>query len=146
MLTIFNLNSMSVVNTAPIRITDGFHNRISMSGTGQLFVGARTCTEIIPPVTPPPAGTEVRGCLAIYNTLNTPVGKNPSGGVLIPPADGDVTGIEPLSIRTVVYVVQGGSLYIYDATQDALRPPETELQTYAPEMVGYFIDAKTVDF
>jgi len=146
MLTVFNLNTMTPVNSTAIAITDGYHTRISMAQNGQLFIGARTCTEIIPPVTPPPAGTEVRGCLSIYNTLNTPVGTNPAGGVLIPPANGDVTGLQPLSIRSVVYVVQGGSIYIYDATYDALRPAETQFQTYAPEMVGYFIDVKTVDF
>ena len=146
MLTIFNLNTMTPVNSTAIAITDGYHNRISMAANGQLFIGARTCTEIIPPQTPPPPGTEVRGCLSIYNTLNTPVGTNPAGGVLIPPANGDVTGLQPISIRTVIYVVQGGSLYIYDATYDALQPAETQIQTYAPEMVGYFIDAKTVDF
>lgn len=146
MLTIFNLNTMTPVNTTAIAITDGYHNRISMGAYGQLFIGARTCTEIIPPITPPPAGTEVRGCLSIYNTLNTSVGANPAGGVLIPPENGDVTGLQPISVRTVVYVVQGGSIYIYDASYDALQPAETQYQTYAPEMVGYFIDAKTVDF
>jgi hypothetical protein len=146
MLTIFNLNTMMPVNSTAIAITDGYHNRIAMAPYGQLFIGARTCTEIIPPVTPPPPGTEVRGCLSIYNTLNTPDGTNPAGGVLIPPQNGDVTGLQPLSIRSVVYVVQGGSIYIYDATYDALQPAETQFQTYAPEMVGYFIDVKTVDF
>jgi len=146
MLTIFNLNTMTPVNSTAIAITDGYHNRIAMASYGQLFIGARTCTEIVPPVTPPPAGTEVRGCLSIYNTLNTPVGANPAGGVLIPPENGDVTGLQPLSIRSVAYVVQGGSIYIYNTTYDALQPAETQFQTYAPEMVGYFIDAKTVDF
>ena len=31
-------------------ITDGYHNRIAIGPNGQLFIGARTCTEIIPPV------------------------------------------------------------------------------------------------
>jgi hypothetical protein len=146
MLTLFNLNTMTPMNSTAIPITDGYHTQISMGNNGQLFIGARTCTEIIPPVMPPPPGTEVRGCLSIYNTLTTPVGANPAGGVLIPPENGDVTGLQPISIRTVVYVVQGGSIYIYDATYDALQPAETKYQTYAPEMVGYFIDAKTVDY
>jgi hypothetical protein len=146
MLTLFNLNTMTPMNSTAIPITDGYHNQISMGNNGQLFIGARTCTEIIPPVMPPPPGTEVRGCLSIYNTLTTPVGSNSAGGVLIPPENGDVTGLQPISIRTVVYVVQGGSIYIYDATYDALQPAETKYQTYAPEMVGYFIDAKTVDY
>ncbi len=110
---------MTVTNSAPIIITDGYHNRMATGANGQLFIGARTCTEIVPPV-PPPAGAEVRGCLSIYNTLPTAVGSVLAGGVLIPPENGDVTGIQPIGTRTVVYVVQGGSLLIYDATIDAL--------------------------
>ena len=82
LLTIIDLSSMSVVNTAPIVITDGYHNRIALGANGQLFIGAHTCTEIIPATT----GAETRGCLSIYNTLPaTTVGTNPAGGVLIPP-------------------------------------------------------------
>jgi hypothetical protein len=128
---------MSVTNTEVI--TDGYHNRIAMAANGQLFIGARTCTEIVAPI-PPPAGAEVRGCLSIYNTLSTPVGNAPAGGVLIPPANGDATGLQPIPTRQVVYVVQGGSLDIYDATTDALQ------ETQITNVVGQFIDVKTVDF
>ena len=58
---------MSVM-TSGIAITDGYHNRIAMGANGQLFIGARTCTEIVPPQ-PPPPGAEIRGCLSIYNSL-----------------------------------------------------------------------------
>jgi len=129
-LTIVDLNSMTVVNPAPIVITDGYHNRMALGANGQLFVGAKTCTEIIPPI-PPPPDAEVRGCLSIYNTL--------TGAVVIPPASGDVTGIEPISNRNVVYLVQGGELQIYDTTTD-------KLQTTQIDVSGEVIDVKTVDF
>ncbi len=159
LLTIFNLSSMTVTNSTPIVITDGYHNRIAMGANGQLFVGARTCTEIIPP-NPPPSGAEVRGCLSIYNTLTTAAGNVPAGGVVIPPVNGDVTGIQPIGTRDVVYVVQGyavpgGSLYIYCAaidagdncpTVDAAQIPPTNNPTYAPLLVGNFYDVVTVDF
>ena len=48
LLTVFDLPSMTVTNSAPIVITDGYHNRMALGANGQLFVGARTCTEIIP--------------------------------------------------------------------------------------------------
>jgi len=138
---------MSVANTAPIIITDGYHNRIALGANGQLFIGARTCTEIIPPI-PPPQGAEIRGCLSIYNTLTTAVGSVPAGGVLIPPANGDATGLQPISTRQVVYVVQGGSLNIYDDTIDALEynpnDPNNPGQIFG--IIGNFIDVKTVDF
>jgi hypothetical protein len=130
LLTIFDLNSMSVVNPAPIIITDGHHNRMALGANGQLFVGAKTCTEIIPPI-PQPPDVEVRGCLSIYNTQ--------TGAVVIPPANGDVTGIEPIPNRTVVYLAQGGELQIYDTTTD-------KLQTTQIDISGEVIDVKTVDF
>jgi hypothetical protein len=147
LLFTINLSSMTLTNYAVI--SDGYHNRIAMGDNGQLFIGARTCTEIVPPN--PPAGAEVRGCLSIYNTLTTAVGSNPAGGVVIPPENGDVTGIQPIGTRDVVYVVQGyptpgGSLYIYDATTDALQIAPGNEPTYAPLMVGNFYDVKTVDF
>lgn len=131
LLTIFDLNSMSVTNPANIVITDGYHHRIALGANGQLFIGAKTCTEIFAPQ-PPPQGAEIRGCLSIYNTQ--------TGGVVIPPANGDATGIQPIATRTVVYVVQGGALGIYDTTTDALQ------FTQITNLVGNFIDVKTVDF
>jgi len=147
LLTIINLSTMTVTNTAPIIITDGYHNRIALGANGQLFIGARTCTEIVAPV-PPPPGAELRGCLSIYNTLSTAVGSVPAGGVVIPPDNGDATGIQPIATRTVVYVIQGGSLGIYDATTDALLDdPNLSLDPgRITNLVGQFIDVKTVDF
>jgi len=147
LLTIFDLNSMIILNSTPIVITDGYHNRMAMGANGQLFIGARTCTEIIPPL-PPPPGAEIRGCLSIYNTLTTPVGNALPGGVLIPPENGDATGLQPIAKRTVVYTIQGGSLWIYDVTIDALEYNPND--PYNPGeifgLVGSFIDVKTVDF
>src|SRR5205823_126714 len=108
---------------------DGTHNRMALGADGQVFVGARACTEIIPPI-PPPQGAEVRGCLSIYNTQ--------TGAVVIPPANGDVTGIEPIATRKVVYVVQGGELQIYDTTTDKLQKTQIDIS-------GQVIDVKVVD-
>ena len=145
-LTIFDLTTMSVM-ASQIPITDGYHNRIAMGANGQLFIGARTCTEILPQQ-PPQPGDEIRGCLSIYNSLSTQVGSVPPGGVLIPPENGDATGIQPIAQRTVVYVVQGGSLLIYDVTIDALEynpnNPNNPGEIFG--LVGDFIDVKTVDF
>jgi hypothetical protein len=129
LLTVFDLTSLSVTKSS-IVITDGYHNRMALGANGQLFVGAHNCTEIIPPI-PPPQGAEVRGCLSIYNTQTF--------AVVIPPANGDVTGIEPIATRKVVYVVQGGELQIYDTITD-------KLQTTQIDVSGQVIDVKTVDF
>ena len=165
LLTIFDLNTMSIVQPpvqppycpvgeqCPIIITDGYHDRMALGANGQLFVGARTCTEVVAPI-PPPTGAEVRGCLSIYNTLTTAVGNVPAGAVVIPPANGDVTGIQPIAKRgdgmaqEVVYVVQGGSLRIYDATIDALEynPNNSNNPGQISNLVGQFVDVITVDF
>ena len=147
LLTIVDLSSMTVVNTAPIIITDGYHNRIALGANGQLFIGARTCTEIVPPV-PPPTGAEVRGCLSIYNTQSVSVGSIQPGAVTIPPTTGDVTGIQPVATRDVVYVVQGqnvqgGTLYVYDTKTDAVDAVEEQKLS---NLIGDFVDIKTIDF
>ena len=147
LLTVFDLSKMEVTNTTPIIITDGYHNRMALGANGQLFIGARTCTEVIPPV-PPPAGAEVRGCLSIYNTQSVPVGSIQPGAVTIPPTTGDVTGIQPVATRDVVYVVQGqnvqgGTLYIYDTKTDAVNTVEEQKLS---NLIGDFIDVKTIDF
>jgi hypothetical protein len=126
LLTIVDLNSMTV--TSSVAITDGYHNRMALAANGRLFIGARTCTEI----TLPSLNDEVRGCLSIYNTQ--------TGAVVIPPANGEVTGIQPIAKREVVYVVQDGSLGIYDTNTDKLQTLQIT------NLVGQFVDVKTVDF
>lgn len=136
LLTVFDLTSMTVTNSADIVITDGYHNHLALGANGQLFIGARTCTEITA-VNP---GDEVRGCLSIYNTQ--------SGAVVIPPANGEVTGLQPIANRAVVYVVQRGSLGIYDTTTDALEhnPNDPTNPGQITNLIGQFVDVKTVDF
>jgi len=129
LLTVFDLPSMTVTNSSAIVITDGYHKRIALGADGQLFVGSNACTEIIPP-NPPPQGAEVRGCLSIYNTQ--------TGAVVIPPANGDVTGIQPIANRHVVYLIQGGELQMYDTTIDKLQPTQINI-------IGQAVDVKTID-
>jgi hypothetical protein len=121
-LSVVDVTASSV--TSAQLIPDGYHNRIQMGANGQLFVGSRTCENVTTP-------TETRGCLAIYDTVHSKV--------TVPPQNGDVTGIEIIPNRTVVYVCQGGSLQIYDTTTD-------QLQTTQVTIVGQAIDVKVVDF
>ena len=129
LLTVVDLTSMTVAHPAaePITITDGVHNRMALGADGQLFVGAHTCTEVFA-VNP---GDEVRGCLSIYNTQTQ--------AVVIPPANGDVTSIEPIATRHVVYLAQGGEIQIYDTTTDQLQKTQIDIS-------GEVIDVKVVDF
>ena len=127
LLTVFDLPSMTVTNSTDIVITDGVHQRMALGADGQLFVGARTCTEIIAVN----VGDEVRGCLSIYNTQTS--------AVVIPPANGDVTGIQPIANRHVVYLIQGGELQMYDTTTGKLQATQINI-------IGQAVDVKAIDF
>lgn len=127
-LSLVSLATMTVTNSAPIIITDGYHDRMEISSNGQLFIGAKTCTNLA-------GSTETRGCLSIYNT-NTP-------GVVFPPDTGDVTGLAAIPGRNVLYVCEGGNFRIYDTTTDKLLvPPNNQAMI---DIVGQSIDVKFVN-
>ncbi len=125
-LTVVDTSSFTV--TAPKPITDGYHDRMEMGANGQLFIGGRNCTNI------KIVGGEVRGCLTIANTSSGSI-----SSVTAAPDNGDVTGIEPIPNRHVVYLCEGGQLKIYDTTTD-------KLQTTQVSITGQAIDVKVVDF
>ena len=122
-LSVVDISGRTVLSTA--EITDGFHNRIDMGADGQLFVGARTCTNVFS------TDTDQRGCLSIFNTTTS--------AVVVPAFNGDVTGIQAITNRHVVYVAQGGELKIYDTRSD-------ELQATQVDIFGAATDVKLVDF
>ena len=124
-LDLIDINSMTVTSSAVI--TDGYHDRIDMGLGGQLFVGSMGCTNIGNVNNPQ---GEVRGCLSIFNTTNN--------AVVIPPDNGDVTGLQSFSSRYVEYVAEGGRLRVYDTTIDSLL-----LNTY---VTGVITDVKAADF
>jgi len=133
-LTVVDLPSLSVVPNGTAVITDGYHTNMDM-GNGQLFIGSRLCSNVVPP--PAPATGEQRGCLTIVNTL---VSLASTGAVIFPPDNGDVTGMTPITNRTVFYVVEGGELRIYDLTTDKIYT------LTSIDVFGQAIDVKQVDF
>jgi hypothetical protein len=118
----------SMTSSAPILITDGYHDRMDISSNGQLFIGAKTCTNLT-------SSSETRGCLSIYNTT-TP-------GVVFPPDNGDVTGIAAIPSRNVVYLCEGGNFRIYDTTTDKMLVPANNNVTI--DIVGQSVDVKFVN-
>jgi hypothetical protein len=66
---------------------------------------------------------------------------------VIPPQIGDVTGIQPIAGRNVVYVVQNGGLGIYDTTTDKLQvsPTNSQNNNGQVDIVGQLFDVKLVD-
>lgn len=120
---------------AEIAIPDGYHDRMDMSSNGQLFVGSKTCTNIGNVNNP---NGEVRGCLAILNT-NT-------AAMVIPPDNGDVTGLQSFTSREVEYVAQDGNLRVYNTLTDALLINQDYLPLGTIPVVGYAYDVKAIDF
>jgi hypothetical protein len=106
-----------------------------MSVNGQLFIGSHTCTNVgnVNNVT-----GEVRGCLSIFNTTNSTV--------VIPPDNGDVTGLQSLTSRDVEYVAEGGNVRVYDTLIDSLIPNNQYITGGTILTKGYIIDVKAVDF
>ena len=115
-LDIVNTGNLTVSKSG-IPITDGYHWRMLLTG-GNLYVGARNCSNT------------GNGCLAIVNV---------SGGTsTLADARGDVTGMEPIPGRDVVYVCQGGELVIYD--NKTAKPQSTQI-----DIVGKAYDVRYVD-
>jgi hypothetical protein len=130
-LDVIDVTSGTVTNTAVI--TDGYHDRMDFNVIGQLFIGSHDCTNVGNVNFP---NGEVRGCLSIYYTANN--------SVFIPPDNGDVNGLQGMTIRPVEYVAQGGYLRVYDVTQDILLITDFIPQGTIP-IVGYVGDVKSID-
>lgn len=116
-----------------LAITDGYHDNLVMAQNNQLFIAARNCTDVIA------AGSTLgRGCLSVMNT---------GGGTIYTAAqNGDVTGIQPISGRTVVYVCEGGVFTIYDTALDLGDHRQLTPQITQVTIVGQAVDVKQVDF
>jgi DNA-binding beta-propeller fold protein YncE len=112
------INATAFTAGAQILITDGDHEKISFANN-RVYVGASGCT-----VEPGTAANTVRGCLSIFNTGTSTA--------VFPPESSfrqnfDVTGLQPISARNIIYVVQGGELDIFDTTTDTLAPGVTQI-------------------
>ena len=134
-LSIVDLPSMTVTGPSSPQnvISDGYHTQLSLGADGQLFIGSTNCTNIAPP--PGSTTGEVRGCLNIYDTVHNVT--------VNPPENGDVTGLQPITNRTIEYVVEGGELNVYDTTTDKLF---VEPNNVTIDIFGDAVDVKLIDF
>jgi len=129
--TLQAVNLSSQTAGAPVTITDGTHTKMALASNNRLYVGATGCT----PQSDASTG-QVRGCLTIVNTT--------SGATVFPEFSPlrsnsfDVTGLQPISNRTVVYVCEGGELDIFDTTTDKLTANQLDV-------VGFAVDVVQID-
>jgi hypothetical protein len=130
--------TLQVINTgtltagSAISITNGLHGVMATTTNGRLYIGASQCTP--GPVTPQ---LTVTGCLSIFNTTTQ--------SVVIPSESSlrqnfNVTGLQPISNRNVIYVVQSGELDFFDTTTDAVSATITPI-----DISGIAIDALQID-
>jgi hypothetical protein len=101
----------------------GFHDAIAAQA-GKIFIGSRNCTLTQPAPPAPPIPNQ--GCLAIYDENSSAV---------IPGFEGDVTGMQAISNRSVVYVIVGAELRIYDANTSALQSQQLDIIGHAEQVV-----------
>ncbi len=126
-LTVINTGSLTA--GTPVPITDGLHQTMALVNN-KVYIGAATCT-----VDPGTAANSVRGCLTIFNTGNS--------STVFPEESSfrqnfDVTGLQPISGRNVIYIVQGGELDIFDTTTDAKTATQIDV-------IGKAVDAVLID-
>lgn len=121
------VNTSSLVASTPFQITDGKHLKMQMASNNRLYVASTACT----PMNDTSTGL-VRGCLTIFNTS--------SSSLVFPEfspvrSGFDVTGLQPISNRNVIYVCEGGFLDIYDTTTDKLTPTQVDIIGLAFDVV-----------
>lgn len=125
--TLQTVNTGSMTASAPITITDGKHLKMQMASNNRLYIASAACT----PMNDASTGL-VRGCLTIFNTSSSTLTFpefSPVRGSF------DVTGIQPISNRNIVYVCEGGFLDIYDTTTDKLTPTQVDIVGLAFDVV-----------
>ncbi len=122
-LDVMNLSSLAVAPVATA-ISDGLHTTMALAANNKLYVGSKACTN---------SGGK---CLSVYNTSSGAASL--LSGNASNPASGDVTAITPIAGRPVVYIIQGGTLTIYDSSTDA--PQATQIL-----ITGKVSDVKEVD-
>lgn len=110
-MDIINVGSLSVAKSG-IAIGDGFHDRMVLGPSNKLFIGARGCAT---------------GCLSIFDTS--------AQSVVVSAPDGDITGMQPIPDRNVMYVIEGGELVIYDATTSHPQSTQVDIVGQASDVV-----------
>lgn len=115
-LSVITASSLTVTSSVPI--SNGYHQVMSFGANNKLFIGSRTCDNV------------KFGCLSVYDTS--------AGKAVVDAPAGDVTGLQPINGRSIMYVIEGGELRIFDTSTSALAPTQIDI-------LGKAIDAKAID-
>ncbi len=126
------VNTSTLTAGAAVSITNGTHGKMVLASNSTLFIGSRGCT-----TSPGSVANAVTSCLSIFNTS--------SSAVVIPEVSAfrqsvGVTGIQPISGRSVVYVCQNSELDIYDTTTGKAIAPNPPI-----DIIGIAFDVVQID-
>lgn len=124
------IDTSSMTALPPVSITAGHHFKMKLASNNRLYIGAIDCT----PANDPSTGL-IRGCLTIFdaNTGRPVFPRFPSLRQGF-----DVTAIQPITERPVVYVCEGGELDIFDTTTDGFTANQIDV-------VGKAVDVVQID-
>jgi len=100
------LASGTVTPTSSLSISNGYHTQMAFADNNRLYIGSINCSNAT-------VNGVVQGCLTMYDTSGQKV--------VISTTAGDITGMQPIIGRSLVYVCQNGELVIFDTTTDAPR-------------------------
>jgi len=120
-VTKLNASTLATIGT-PASIAPGIHDTMVVQA-GKAFVGSRACTLAPPP--PPALPPPNQPCLAIFDGTNA----------VLTGIAGDVTGMQAITDRSMVYVIIGGELQIYDANTSALQTQQLDIVGHAEQVV-----------
>ena len=112
------IDTGSLTAGAPFAITNGLHTLMAMSSNNRLYIGASNCT-----IDAPDSQNQVAGCLSIFDTGSNTVKPTPRESAFR--QNFNVTGLQQISGRNIMYVCQGGELDFFDITLDAPSPSIT---------------------
>ena len=118
-VTKLNASTLAPIGSS-VSIAPGIHDTMTVQA-GKVFVGSRSCTLSAPPN---------QGCLAIWDGNSSPVITGLANGIAV-----DVTGMQAISGRSVVYVIAGGELLIYDANTSAPQSQQLDIIGHAEQVV-----------
>jgi hypothetical protein len=115
--TLQGINRSTNGVSTPLHIADGRHSLMTLTSNGRLYVGATSCTLGVAN-----AQNLRQGCLTIFDTVSQAL-----LSVLLPASriNGDVTGLATVTGRNAIYVIQGGTLDIFDTTTNAVSTSVT---------------------
>lgn len=129
--TLQTVNTSSLTASAPVAITDGLHGPMVLTSNNQLYIGAANCT------TQPAGPNLARGCLSIVDTGSS-AASFPSESSFR--QNFDVTALQPISGRNIIYVVQAGELDFFDINTGAVSTTITPV-----DVVGKAVDVLQID-